>query len=117
MMVLHITCLYPPLYTTQLPDILPPNKGRYELPALHLDFKSIVPHFAVRVCRGENDIRACTPFKLTLYYFLNKYISIFFQSYRGCIKIFWKYIQCGFGLVHVGDSSDYIYDDPSKNSL
>ncbi len=34
------------LHTTQLPDILPPNEGNYELQVLHLELFHIAIHIA-----------------------------------------------------------------------
>ncbi len=47
------------LLTTQLPDILPPNGGRYELQALHSDYGSIVPYYTAKEHLSENTTRAC----------------------------------------------------------
>ncbi len=65
---------------TQLPDVLLPDGGRYALQVLHLDYESIIPHFAVRARCGENVIKACTSFELTLYMEKCEHVKFFKQK-------------------------------------
>ncbi len=62
----QLLCL---LRETQLPNILPPDGGRYELQVLHLDYGSIIPYLALRACWIENAVGVCISFKLICMYY------------------------------------------------